>query len=523
MKKLSITRKVSYALIAVTTIIIGAFGAFNYITAAQSSHQRLVLGAQNVALRVAVNSALPLWNVDAKQAGEVILAEMTWPDVFAVTIEEKNGEEFKFFQGSQRDATWKSMPAQPKIEGRYITHTLDIKKDDKVIGRVQVYLSDRFLREELNRLLITSLLQAVLVGGSIILALQIIMRHSLVQPLQKVISALSDSSDELTRASVDLTHSGIILSAGANEQAAAVEEITSSLEELSSMTRTNNDNAAKGKGLADASRLSVDGGVKEMKEMSDSMDNAQQSTDELKKQMAEMKIASDGISRIIKTINEIAFQTNILALNASVEAARAGQAGLGFAVVADEVRNLAQRAANAARETEEKIAFSIRTSQEGARISDKVAENLQAVIVRVKAVDQHLLEIATKATDVDLTMGQIAEASQEQTQGISLITKSIHHTDSATQTGAAQAEETASCAEEISSQAKALNKSVSDLLALIGKPMIKSVTQHPGVSSEANATLQENMRRLTQRLSTQKISVPQRSTRPSNYSLKNGR
>jgi methyl-accepting chemotaxis protein len=494
-KKISITRKVVYGLIIVTTLIVGIFGLINYFLSANSSTARLRLEAEAVVGRVATNALMPLWNVDAKQVGEVLLSEMTAGAVQAVVVEEAVEGGKKVFSGIGRNEDWQPVSITETPGKAFLSAQRELKKEDKVIGYVTVVISDRFLRAELQGLLWGAFLQAILIDLFVIIALQIIMRRSLVAPLQVIISELSGSSGQLSKAAIDLTHGGVILSAGSNEQAAAVEEISASLEELSSMTLTNNQSATEAKGLADASRSAVESGVEQMRLMSNSMDAARASTDELKKQMEQMKLASDGIQKIIKTINEIAFQTNILALNASVEAARAGQAGLGFAVVADEVRNLAQRAARAAQETEEKIAFSIKASSAGATISDKVAESLHGIIERVQAVDHHLKNILVKANDVDTTMGRISQASQEQTEGIALITKAIHQTDSAIQTGAAQAEETASCAEEISSQAKNLNESVADLLELIGMPP-KPLSAQLGLREVAQNALRQHTKAL---------------------------
>jgi len=115
--------------------------------------------------------------------------------------------------------------------------------------------------------------------------------------------------------------------------------------------------------------------------------------------MKELKVSSDEIAKIIKVIDEIAFQTNILSLNAAVEAARAGDAGKGFAVVAEEVRNLAQKSTESAKDTTSLIENNIALCQESDEIVKRVNESMAQIRHDVNAVDEILAKILVSLKD----------------------------------------------------------------------------------------------------------------------------
>jgi methyl-accepting chemotaxis protein len=257
----------------------------------------------------------------------------------------------------------------------------------------------------------------------------------------------------------EVSASSQTLAEGASEQAAALEETSSSLEELASMTKRNAENAQKVNDLAKQARAAADKGTIDMQTMNAAMDA--------------IKVSSDDIAKIIKTIDEIAFQTNILALNAAVEAARAGEAGMGFAVVADEVRNLAQRSAQAAKETAAKIEGAIGKTAQGMQISGKVAAALD--------------EIAAKARQVDELAAEVAGASREQTLGITQINTAVGQMDNVTQANAASAEESAVAAEELNSQAVAMKDSVAELLQLVDGQRRGNLTRLNSATPDSHA------------------------------------
>ena len=266
-------------------------------------------------------------------------------------------------------------------------------------------------------------------------------KHNIIRPLVRGIDELDAVSGQTTAAAAEVSASGQELADGASRQAAALEETSATLEEISSMTKRNSEHALHAKDLSAQTRHAAEQGTSRMAGMQEAMN--------------EIKASSDNIAKIVKSIDEIAFQTNILALNAAVEAARAGEAGAGFAVVADEVRNLAQRAAQAAKETAGKIEGAITKTAQGVQISQKVATSLEEIATRSRQVDELVVEIAT--------------ASTEQNQGIGQVTQAVSQMDQVTQKNAANAEESASAAEELNAQAMSMQENVGQLLAIAGR------------------------------------------------------
>ena len=283
----------------------------------------------------------------------------------------------------------------------------------------------------------SALLFSAVVGGGACLALvrgtNTVLRHSA--------GDLSESVQQIAGAAGRVATSSQALAQGSSEQAATIEETSASSEEITAMTRKNAENSQFAADLMDAVDRHVKEGNRTIEQMVQSMD--------------QIKASSEKISKIIKVIDEIAFQTNILALNAAVEAARAGEAGMGFAVVADEVRNLAQRSAQAAKDTAALIEESISTSREGSS--------------RLNQVTEVILQITESSVKVKTLVDEVNLGSQEQSRGIEQISKAIAQMSQVTQSSAASAEESASASRELSTQSNAMRRIVADLQTLAGE------------------------------------------------------
>jgi methyl-accepting chemotaxis protein len=280
--------------------------------------------------------------------------------------------------------------------------------------------------------------------------------------LQQTLSQFTEATAAVASASAEISASTEQMAAGTQEQGQQATDVSSSVEQMSKTIHENSRNATRTVETANSAKQAAVHGGQVVQESITGMKRIASVVNKSAETVRALGQSSNQIGEIISVIDDIADQTNLLALNAAIEAARAGEQGRGFAVVADEVRKLAERTTKATKEITEMIkkiqhdtgdAVSsmeqgTREVEQGIKLADAAGSSLQTIV-----------EISQKVTDM---ISQIAVASEQQAGASEEISKSVEGISNV-------AQETASGIQQIARTAEDLNRLTENLQQLIDR------------------------------------------------------
>ena len=285
--------------------------------------------------------------------------------------------------------------------------------------------------------------------------------NRMIEAMRGIISTIVQSAHQLAAASSQMRTTAEQIATGAEEVASQTNTVATASEEMSATSSDIARNCAMAAEASQHTNASANAGSRVVNETISGMNVIADRVRQTSRTIEALGSRSDQIGAIVGTIEDIADQTNLLALNAAIEAARAGEQGRGFAVVADEVRALAERTTKATREIGEMIKAIQRETGEAVKAMEEGVHEVEKGAVSSQRSGQALEEIMERINEVTMQVSQIATAAEQQTATTSEITSNIQQVTEVVHQTARGADETASAAAQLSSQALELQNLVS--------------------------------------------------------------